>query len=76
MSHYSSQVNLKFNPTITGYWYDQAFGIYNISMYLDTCHGSCLTCYGPTALQCLSCPTDANLVDTQCTCTSSKYTYE
>lgn len=76
MSHYSSQLNIKFNPTITGYWYNQAYGVYNIDVYIDTCHDSCTTCYGPSALHCLSCPVGANLIDTQCLCTNSRYTFQ
>ncbi|EAR90506.3 zinc finger lsd1 subclass family protein (macronuclear) [Tetrahymena thermophila SB210] len=52
---------------------DEGFGFRNFYIYVDTCHDSCLTCNGPTATQCLTCPPNSTQNGNTCTCISGYY---
>jgi len=48
------------------------FGTFN---NCTICHSSCLTCTGATSLQCLTCPTNTNLINGACISTCAAGTY-
>ncbi|EAR90508.3 zinc finger lsd1 subclass family protein (macronuclear) [Tetrahymena thermophila SB210] len=47
---------------------NEGFGFNNFYLYVDTCHDSCSTCTGPTATQCLTCPTNSIQNGNKCIC--------
>ncbi|EAR90503.3 zinc finger lsd1 subclass family protein (macronuclear) [Tetrahymena thermophila SB210] len=52
---------------------NEGYGFKNVYLYVDTCHDTCLTCSGPTASQCLSCPQYSTQTGNTCTCNSGYY---
>ncbi|KAL4464370.1 hypothetical protein ABPG73_017849 [Tetrahymena malaccensis] len=51
----SYNFNLVFISNLNQNSMDEAFGIKNLYIYLNTCHPSCSTCDGPNSNNCLSC---------------------
>ncbi|EAR90502.2 zinc finger lsd1 subclass family protein (macronuclear) [Tetrahymena thermophila SB210] len=53
--------------------YNEGFGLKNFYLSVDTCHDSCLSCKGPGADQCLTCPPNSTQDGNTCTCKSGTY---
>ncbi|EWS75690.1 zinc finger lsd1 subclass family protein (macronuclear) [Tetrahymena thermophila SB210] len=51
----SKNFRLMFYSHLDEFYQNEAFGIKNLYVYLNTCHPSCLTCDGPNYNNCLSC---------------------
>ncbi|KAL4495999.1 hypothetical protein ABPG72_015421 [Tetrahymena utriculariae] len=68
ITHSSSSIAVTINSQTNEPIYNEGFGFKNFYLYVDTCHDSCLTCNGPTAAQCLGCPSNSTPSGNTCTC--------
>ncbi|EAS04209.2 zinc finger lsd1 subclass family protein, partial (macronuclear) [Tetrahymena thermophila SB210] len=59
----------KTNEDIT----NEGYALKNFYLFVDTCHDTCLTCNGPAANQCLSCPSNSDQSGSTCQCKSGYY---
>ncbi|KAL4466277.1 hypothetical protein ABPG73_005198 [Tetrahymena malaccensis] len=74
VTHSSPSVQLKLKSSFTST--DNAYGIRNIILHVETCHQTCLTCNGPTSNNCLSCPNNFSLVGNICKCADGYFAYQ
>lgn len=49
--------------------------IRNLFLFVDTCDISCNSCNGPTATQCLTCPSNSDQSGNTCTCKSGYFSH-
>ncbi|EWS75787.1 zinc finger lsd1 subclass family protein (macronuclear) [Tetrahymena thermophila SB210] len=73
ITHTDSNLNITIYSKTDTDISDEGYGFRNFYIYVDTCHDSCLTCNGPTATQCLTCPPNSTQNGNTCTCISGYY---
>ncbi|EAR90500.2 zinc finger lsd1 subclass family protein (macronuclear) [Tetrahymena thermophila SB210] len=72
-SHTDSFINILVWSITDEPIYNEGFGLKNLYLTVDTCHKSCLTCNGPAANQCTSCPPNSTQNGNTCNCNSGTY---
>ncbi|EAR90495.3 zinc finger lsd1 subclass family protein (macronuclear) [Tetrahymena thermophila SB210] len=72
-SHTDSFINILVWSKTDESILNEGFGLKNLYLSVDTCHESCLTCNGPTANQCTSCPPNSTQNGNTCKCNSGTY---
>ncbi|EAR90494.3 zinc finger lsd1 subclass family protein (macronuclear) [Tetrahymena thermophila SB210] len=72
-SHTDSFINILVWSITDELISNEGFGLKNLYLSVDTCHDSCLTCNGPAANQCTSCPPNSTKNGNTCKCNSGLY---
>ena len=72
--HFTSNIDIKISTNLAVSSSIGSWGIFEFKLYVDRCHGTCLTCTGLLSTQCDTCYSDATKnMNNECLCNTHFY---